>query len=76
MAYQSKTYSLSDEVVAAIDAARASGISPNRYLRHLLGIDPIVSTTSEKVAEVQPIVKPPSTEDFRRGIRPKGDTKR
>lgn len=47
MGYQSKTYSLSDEVVAAIDAARSQGLSPNRYLRHLMGIEPLVASSSE-----------------------------
>lgn len=36
MAYQSKTYSLSDEVVAAIEAAKAQGQSPNQLLRRAL----------------------------------------
>lgn len=39
MGYPSKTYSLSDEVVEAIDAAKASGLSPNQFLRRALGID-------------------------------------
>jgi hypothetical protein len=39
MAYQSKTYSLSDEVVAVIEAAKAGGTSPNKLLRRVLGID-------------------------------------
>lgn len=36
MPYQSKTYSLSDEVVAAIEAAREQGETPNQFLRRLL----------------------------------------
>lgn len=36
MSYQSKTYSLSDEVVAAIEAARNRGLTPNKYLRGLV----------------------------------------
>lgn len=39
MPYQSKTYSLSDEVVAAIDRARASGETPNRYLQRLIRME-------------------------------------
>lgn len=39
MGYQSKTYSLSDEVVAAIDEARAGGLTPNQFLRRVLGIE-------------------------------------
>lgn len=36
MPYQSKTYSLSDEVVAAIESAKATGESPNQYLWRLI----------------------------------------
>lgn len=36
MGYQSKTYSLSDEVVEAIEAARARGETPNQLLRRVL----------------------------------------
>lgn len=36
MGYQSKTYSLSDEVVAAIEAARAAGETPNQLLQRVL----------------------------------------
>lgn len=39
MAYQSKTYSLSDEVITAIEAARKRGLSPNKYLRGLLALE-------------------------------------
>lgn len=34
--FQSKTYSLSDEVVAAIEDAKAKGESPNKFLRRML----------------------------------------
>lgn len=36
MGYQSKTWSLSDEVVAIIEAAKANGESPNQFLRRVL----------------------------------------
>lgn len=36
MGYQSKTYSLSDEVVTAIETAKAQGQSPNQLLRRAL----------------------------------------
>jgi hypothetical protein len=36
MPYQSKTYSLSDEVVTAIEAKRAEGVSPDQYLWSLI----------------------------------------
>lgn len=36
MGYQSKTYSLSDEVVAAIEAARAAGETPNQFFTKLI----------------------------------------
>ena len=39
MGYQSKTYSLSDEVVDAIESAKSGGVSPNRFLRELMGLD-------------------------------------
>lgn len=39
MAYQSKTWSLSDEVVAAVEDARSRGDSPNQFLRKVLGIN-------------------------------------
>lgn len=39
MSYQSKTYSLSDEVIAIIDDAKAKGESPNKFLRRVLGLD-------------------------------------
>jgi hypothetical protein len=39
LGYQSKTYSLSDEVVEAIDVARAGGLTPNQFLRRVIGID-------------------------------------
>lgn len=39
MGYQSKTYSLSDDVVAAIERAKVGGTSPNKFLRQLMGLD-------------------------------------
>lgn len=39
MGYQSKTYSLSDEVIDAIESAKAGGTSPNKFLRELMGLD-------------------------------------
>lgn len=39
MGYQSKTYSLSDEVVAVIEGARAAGLTPNQFLRRTFGIE-------------------------------------
>ena len=39
MGYQSKTYSLSDEVVDAIESAKAGGTSPNKFLRQLMGLE-------------------------------------
>lgn len=79
MAYQSKTYSLSDEVVAAIEDARAQGLSPNKYLRQLLGIDPAKAIASDatRAAQTRAIGKA-STETYRvpRGLREKGDSKR
>lgn len=39
MGYRSKTYSLSDEVIEAIERAKAGGTSPNQFLRELMGLD-------------------------------------
>lgn len=39
MPYQSKTYSLSEEVIAAIEAARKRGLTPNKYLRQLIQLE-------------------------------------
>lgn len=39
MPYQSKTYSLSNEVIAAIEAARERGLTPNKYLLQLIRLD-------------------------------------
>ena len=36
MGYQSKTYSLSDEVVAAIEEKREAGVTPDRFLWSLI----------------------------------------
>ena len=36
MGYQSKTYSLSDEVVAVIEEQKTSGISPDKFLWSLI----------------------------------------
>lgn len=48
MGYQSKTYSLSDEVVEAIEAAKAKGITPNQLLRSaLLGATPDIQVIAD-----------------------------
>lgn len=57
MGYQSKTYSLSDEVVDAIETAKARGVSPNKFLRQLMGLDAArvvaeqLSTIGQDIAE-------------------------
>ncbi len=38
MNYLSKTYRLDEEVVGAIEQAKAGGTSPNRFLRELMGL--------------------------------------
>lgn len=66
MGYPSKTYSLSDEVVEAIDAARASGLSPNQFLRRALGIDKENGSSpepKEHVAQRAPKAKKASKRD-------------
>ena len=84
MGYRSKTYSLSDEVVEAIEAARSRGLTPNKFLRQLLGIG-----DSATIAVELPPHSPTDTvalladsgtkrekTTVQRGIRSKGDTKR
>ena len=51
MGYQSKTYSLSDEVVAAIEAKRAEGVSPDQYLWSLIFRTQKVSKRQQAAAE-------------------------
>lgn len=41
MPYQSKTYSLSDEVIAVIEQFKAQGVSPNRLLTRIFDIGKI-----------------------------------
>ena len=55
MPYQSKTYSLSDEVIAAIEAAREQGLTPNRFLRRVLGLDGEVLAKPGFVRQVKQI---------------------
>ena len=58
MGYQSKTYSLSDEVVEAINAARAEGETPNRFLTRML----LLSGTRDPEPLVEPLRKPEPVE--------------
>lgn len=61
MGYQSKTYSLSDEVIAAIEAARARGETPSRFLtRMLLTERADVTVVSKSVAKRLDAQKKPS----------------
>lgn len=39
MEYHSKTYRLDEEVVGAIERAKAGGTTPNRFLRELMGLN-------------------------------------
>lgn len=41
MAYQSKTYSLSDEVVAVFERFKTEGVTPNQLLMRIFGIGKI-----------------------------------
>lgn len=77
MPYQSKTYSLSDEVVAAIDAAREQGETPNKFLRRVLGLDRPQITEFPDIDMSDYLQRDKATtETVRRGIRQKGDVKR
>ncbi len=52
MGYQSKTYSLSDEVVAVIEAAKATGVTPNRLLMAALKVGEVDGEAHRAVAEL------------------------
>lgn len=65
MGHQSKTYSLSDEVIGVIEMARANGETPNKFLRRVLGIDKNIELAQRSKV----------TTETRR-IRPKDDSKR
>lgn len=41
MGFQSKTYSLSDEVVAVFERLKAEGVTPNQLLTRIFGIGKI-----------------------------------
>lgn len=59
MEYLSKTYRLDEQVVDAIQRAKAGGTSPNQFLRMLMGLD-----SSEDVGGSladAPVGEPPST---------------
>ena len=60
MGYQSKTYSLSDEVIEAIEAARAEGVTPNQLLLDLLVKGQPVGrlATEEELGKVERNVTP------------------
>lgn len=55
MGYQSKTWSLSDEVVAAVEKARDErGESPNRYLMRLIAIERTLQIVGSNTADNPP----------------------
>lgn len=56
MGFQSKTYSLSDEVVAAIEAARAAGETPNQLLTRLL-VNPVLHKATPRGLDDSPEVQ-------------------
>lgn len=56
MGFQSKTYSLSDEVVAAIEAARAAGETPNQLLTRLL-VNPMLRKVTPRGLDDSPEVQ-------------------
>ena len=61
MGYQSKTYSLSDEVVDAIERAKAGGTSPNKFLRSLIGLDDEVAGNGASNEGAKSAMAPVST---------------
>lgn len=52
MGYQSKTYSLSDEVVEAIESAKAGGETPNRYLLRLVRMEQVAQASGSYLKDV------------------------
>lgn len=75
MGYQSKTYSLSDEVVAVIDAAKARGETPNQLLRRvLLPMETDFDEFDQRRKEIQSRIAQGARRT--RPQRQKGDTKR
>lgn len=52
MGYQSKTYSLSDEVVEAIEAAKAGGETPNRYLLRLVRMERVATASGSYLKDI------------------------
>ena len=71
MAYQSKTYSLSDEVVAIIDDFKARGVSPNQLLMRIFDIGKINPNTSGDDSDIEEF-----RQRHRAALREKGDNKR
>jgi len=53
MGYQSKTYSLSDEVVAVIEGEKAKGVTPNRLLMAALKVGDIDGEAHRAVAQLE-----------------------
>lgn len=72
MGFQSKTYSLSDEVVAAIEVARARGLTPNKFFLHLLAFEQSMTTEPEDLR----IDATARREPLPRAPRQKGDKTR
>ena len=55
MGYQSKTWSLSDEVVAAVERAKDErGESPNQYLKRLLKMERTALATGSYMVDDPP----------------------
>lgn len=74
MAYQSKTWSLSDEVVAVFDEFRAKGVSPNQLLMRIFDLGKI--NPNGGLDDDSDIEEMRERHRQARGIRPKGDSKR
>lgn len=74
MAYQSKTWSLSDEVVAVFDEFRAKGVSPNQLLMRIFDLGKI--NPNGGLDDDSDIEEMRERHRKARGIREKGDGKR
>lgn len=78
MEYHSKTYRLDEEVVGAIERAKAGGTTPNRFLRELMGLNSeneeglvvgeAQGTASPSVASPPPQYDPGTVSGVTRGV--------
>lgn len=75
MGFKSKTYSLSDEVIAIFDEFKAQGVSPNQLLMRIMGIGKIDPNGGlDDNRDIEEMRRRHTQAE--RGLRQKGDAKR